>query len=159
MSKEETAKAQELFLQAFADTANVRASCVVAGIDRVTVWSWDKQDDAFAALYGEAKEDANDAIRQEIWSRAMVGIEKPVVSMGKVVLQDGKPLTVREPSDRLLEFMARSRMPEYRDKQQIDLDVKANVHNTSSLREQLRALPTEHLDQIEQWLLSAKEDA
>lgn len=115
--------AQERFLKAYASTANIRAACLAAGIDRATVRQWQEHDLEFSMRFNsEAKEDANDMIRAEIWRRAVQGVEKPLVSMGKLVLTpEGEPMMYKEHSDRLLEFLARAKMPEFREKQTIDL--------------------------------------
>lgn len=122
LTKEETIQAKEKFLRSFAINGNVRAACLSAGIDRSTVYNWSEHDEQFSMQYNLAKEDVNDAIRGEIYRRAMIGDEKFVTSMGKVVYHDDKPLTFREKSDTLLMFHAKSRMPEYRDKQQLEVN-------------------------------------
>jgi hypothetical protein len=121
-TKEERQEAQGRFLKAFASNGNVRAACMVAGIDRSTIHYWAEHDEQFSMQYNLAKEDVNDAIRAEIYRRGMFGEERYVVSQGKLVQgSDGKPLTIREKSDTLLIFHAKSRMPEYREKQQMEL--------------------------------------
>jgi hypothetical protein len=122
LTKAQRDTAQKAFLRAYASTSNIRASCMAAGVDRHTVWEWQERDLPFSILFTQAKEDANDLVRAEIWRRAMQGIEKPIISFGRVVTDDrGKPLTYKEPSDRLLEFLARSKMPEFRERQQLDV--------------------------------------
>lgn len=116
ISNEQRKETQEKFLKSFAANGNVRAACMAAGIDRSTVHYWSEHDEQFSMRYNLAKEDVNDAIRAEIYKRAVIGEERFVTSMGKVVYHDGKPLTIREKSDTLLIFHAKSRMPEYRDK-------------------------------------------
>lgn len=116
-SKEETIQAKEKFLKSFSANGNVRAACMSAGVDRSAVHYWNEHDEQFSMLYNLAKEDVNDAIRGEIFRRAMIGDERFVTSQGKVVYHDNKPLTYREKSDVLLMFHAKARMPnEYRDK-------------------------------------------
>lgn len=124
LSATQRAVAQETFLEAFAANGNVRVACLKANIDRSTVHQWQEHDETFNMRYHLAKEDVNDAIRAEIYRRAMYGEERFVTSMGKVVYHEDKPLTIREKSDTLLIFHAKARMPEYRDKQQ---DVTVNV--------------------------------
>lgn len=121
MSADERKVAQEKFLKSFSMTANVRAACMSAGIDRSQIYRWQEHDQDFSMRFKVAEQDANDLIRGELFRRAVQGIEKPVVSMGKVVYgKDGKPLTERAYSDQLLSLLAKSRMPEFRDKQQIE---------------------------------------
>jgi hypothetical protein len=156
-SKEQRIEAQEKFLKAFASNGNVRVACLAAGVDRSAVHYWAEHDEQFNMRYNLAKEDVNDAIRGEIYRRGMFGDERYVTSMGKVVYHDDKPLTIREKSDTLLIFHAKSRMPEYREKQQVDLN--ANVTGsvqTSDLSGDLRLLTNEQLAQFKAWLHDAK---
>jgi hypothetical protein len=121
MTPDERQKAKEVFLQAFAMTANVRAACIRAGIDRSQVYRWQEHDETFSMQFKQASEDANDVIRAELFRRAVQGIEKPVVSLGRVVYgKDEKPLMERVYSDSLLSLLAKARMPEFRDKQQLE---------------------------------------
>lgn len=138
LTKQERAIAQETFLKSFSLTANIRAACVKANIDRATVYAWQEHDLPFSILFKQAELDANDMIRAELFRRAVQGVEKPVVSVGRMVYEEtpmldskgkpmldskgkpimlrGKPLMVREYSDNLLSLLAKARMPEFRDK-------------------------------------------
>jgi hypothetical protein len=127
LTKEERRVAQEKFLKSFSMTANVRAACMAAGISRNTVYAWQEQDEQFSFKFKQASEDANDMIRAELFRRSVQGYEKPVVSMGKVVHdKDGKPLMERVYSDSLLALLAKARMPEFRDKPQINVHAQLN---------------------------------
>lgn len=130
MTAEERKIAQEKFLKTFAKNANVRAACAVAGIDRSQVYRWQEHDTEFSLKFNVATEEANDLIRAALWLRGVEGVVKPVVSMGRVVYvkevgKDGKveekPLTERVYSDALLALLAKARMKEYRDKQQVEV--------------------------------------
>ena len=127
MSKEQRKIAQEEFLKAFANTANVRAACMKAGISRNTVYQWAEHDEAFSFKFQQASLDADDMIRGELFRRAVQGVDEPVVSVGKLVYHDGKPLTVKKYSDSLLALLAKARMPEFRDKQQLDINTNVNT--------------------------------
>lgn len=120
MNSAQRKEAQEKFLKSFASNGIVRAACLAAGIDRTTVRYWEEHDEQFSMQYNLAKADVDDAIRAEIYRRAMFGEERYVTSIGKVVEHEGKPLTYREKSDTLLIFHAKARMPEYRDRQQVE---------------------------------------
>lgn len=125
LTAEEKRIAQEKFLKSFSMSANVRAACMAAGIDRSTVYKWAEHDEQFSIQYKQAELDANDMIRAELFRRAVQGYEKPVVSMGKVVYgPDGKPMMERVYSDSLLSLLAKARMPEFRDKQTIDFSLQ-----------------------------------
>jgi hypothetical protein len=129
-TKQENIEAQEKFLASFAENANISASCRMAVINRSLFYEWQEHDETFSMRFKVAEQEANDVIRAELFRRGVQGYEKPVVSMGKVVYgPDGKLLTENVYSDMLLSFLAKARMPEFRDKQQIE------VNNVSKQRD------------------------
>lgn len=122
MTAEEKRTAQETFLRALSNTANVRAACLQAGIDHSTVYRWQEHEEDFGLRFRQANQEANWLIFGEAWRRAMQGEERYVVAQGKLVTgPDGKPLTYREKSDRLLELMLKARLPEFREKSSITI--------------------------------------
>jgi hypothetical protein len=138
LTKEERAAAQALFLQVFSSTAIVAAACKQAGISRNTVYEWLEKDEPFSFLYHQAELDAQDVVRAAIHRRAVEGVDEPVISQGKLVfiteevtLEDGtkvlrqRPLTVKKYGDSVLLSMAKARLPEYREK--VDLNVQGNM--------------------------------
>src|SRR5579872_2742796 len=114
---DEKATAQATFLKDFRMCANLTQAAQKAHVDRSTIYYWRQTDPDFAAKFDEAEEEANDHLRAEIYRRAVEGWEVPVVSAGKLVT------TTRQYSDRLLELLARARMPEFRDR----VDVQGNL--------------------------------
>lgn len=150
MTEAEREATKDVFLQAFSMTANVRAACLKAGIDRSTVYHWQEHDEEFGFKFRQASEDANDLIRGELFRRAVQGYEKPAVSQGKVVyveetLPDGKkvykPLMERVYSDNLLSLLAKARMPEFRDKQSIDMTTNTSTKDVQAIQDAItRAL-------------------
>ncbi|MGH2517370.1 MAG: hypothetical protein ACRDHP_17110 [Ktedonobacterales bacterium] len=121
MSPDEKRRAQAVFLATFATSANLRAAAVAAGIDRNTVYYWQEHDEAFSFRYKQAEADANDVVRAAIFQRAVVGVDKPLHYQGRLIKDEqGQRMTVKEYSDTLLIFLAKSRMPEFREKQQIE---------------------------------------
>lgn len=132
-TKEQRKETQETFLKSFAVNGNVRAACIQAGVDRSTVHYWAEHDEEFNIKYNQAKEDVNDIIRSEILKRGIVGEKRYVTSAGKVVYHEGQPLTIQEKSDTLLIFHAKSRMPEYRDKQSIEHSGSIDVTGAKDL--------------------------
>ena len=64
---------RDLFLQAFRNSANVRAACQAAGIDRTTVYKARQRSKEFAKAWQEAREDAIDALEAVAWQRARGG--------------------------------------------------------------------------------------
>jgi hypothetical protein len=117
--------AQDVFLRTFADNANLRAACKAAGIDRSTVYRWQEHDDAFSFRFKQAEADANDVIRAAIYQRAIQGVDKPVFHAGVVAG------AVREYSDTLLIFLAKSRMPEFRERQQVDISGQLDINGAA----------------------------
>ncbi|SRR6266567_1379143 len=101
---------QAAFLVAFAQTAIVLSSAQEAGISRQTVYAWLEHDEPFSLAFNQAKEDARDVLRAEIYRRAHDGWDEPV--WGPTALKG----IVRKYSDTLLIFHAKAMMPEYRDK-------------------------------------------
>lgn len=151
LSREERERAQDIFLKSFANNANVRAACAAAGIDRSAMYAWLEHDEPFSLRYKQAELDANDAIRAAIFQRGVLGYEKPVVSMGKVVYgQDGKPLMERVYSDAMLALLAKARMPEFREKQQVEHSgtIATKQSETSDLSEEDLRLVMELAQQL-----------
>lgn len=129
---------QEKFLLALSKTANIRAACRAAGINRSTVYYWQEHDTEFSMRFNIANQEANDLLLAAAWERGVKGTEKPVVSMGKQVYVEKlvrnrvekQPLMERVYSDSLLALLMKARMPEFRDKQQVDL----HTSNTKDLQ-------------------------
>jgi len=153
MTADERKAAQDLFIKAMENTANVRAACMQAGISHTMIYQWAEHDLEFSVRFKEANTQANWLLFGEAWRRAMTGEEEYVISMGKIVykpdsiLSDGTvlkgtPLTIRKKSDKLLELLLKARLPEFRDKQ--SLEVTGNIDVTGAkdrLLAKLAALP------------------
>lgn len=142
LTKKEKAEIQDTFLAEFAKNANVTASCKIANISRTMVYEWQEHDETFSMRFKIAEQEANDVIRAEIYRRGIEGYAKPVVSMGKVVYgPDGQPLTENVYSDNLLSLLAKARMPEFRDKQHLDVTNNTNNQDIQLIHEAIaRAL-------------------
>lgn len=116
-------RARELFLEALAGGASITRSAQAAAVGRTTVYEWREADEAFAAAWDDALEAGSDLLEDEARRRAVEGVERPVVAMGKIARNDdGTVLKIREYSDTLLAMMLKAKKPkEYRDR----LDVNA----------------------------------
>jgi hypothetical protein len=147
--------AQAAFLEAYEHSANMLRAAEQAEISREIVYYWLEHDERFLFAYHLADAAANAHIEAEIRRRAMEGVLEPVVSQGQLVYEyepvlddegnqkydsKGKPIyergaliTVRKYSDTLLIFYAKRRMPEYREKQSVDV-------NTAGATQDMRAL-------------------
>ena len=106
---------QDIFLEEFARHGNVTLAARVAHIERKTVYRWKEKSNLFLMRYNQAFEEAKDAIRAEIYRRGHDGYDEQV-------LVGGRLHTVHKYSDTLLIFHAKMLMPEYREKQQIDVN-------------------------------------
>lgn len=106
---------KDAFLASFAQHGIVSRACKDADIDRSLVYQWKEHDDEFLMRYNLALEEAKDAIREEVRRRAQDGWDEEVYQLGKYAG------TVHKYSDTLLIFHAKMLMPEYRDKQQVEL--------------------------------------
>jgi hypothetical protein len=125
LTAEEKRRAQAVFLEAFAQSANVTAACRKAGISRETIYRWQEHDATFSLRFKQAEAEANDVIRAAIFQRAVQGVDKPLHYQGRVVVDErGQRLTVKEYSDTLLIFLAKARMPEFRERQQLEVTGK-----------------------------------
>lgn len=112
---------QAIFLATFERSANITESCRTAGIDRSTFYDWLEKYETFSLLYNQAKEIANDTIRAEIFRRGHDGYDEQV-------LVGGRLHTVHKYSNTLLIFLAKARMPEFREKQP-DININNNLHS------------------------------
>lgn len=132
LSSEERKEIQHKFLESFKLNANVTLACMQAGIDRSQIYRWQEHDQNFSLEFKQAELAANDMLLAAAWQRGVKGVEKPVVSMGRQVFvkvkENGKevekPLMERVYSDTLLSLLMKARMPEFRDKQQVEMTGK-----------------------------------
>ena len=130
-----TKERQERFLKALGETGIVSAAVEIAGTSRTRVYELRKKDARFAAGWEEAEERAADALEAEAWRRAVVGVQEPLVSGGKVVRDDdGQPLAIRRYSDTLMIALLKARRPErFKDRAVVEHDI------TDSLADRLEA--------------------
>lgn len=159
LTRAEAQDIQERFLKSFSMTANVRAACMSVGVDRSTIRKWEENDETFGFRYKEAKEDANDIIRAELQRRAIQGYDKPVVSVGKIVYDaSGKIVTERVYSDSLLSLLSKARLPEFRDKQTIDLNANINseINSTNLISIDTRSLSSDQLAKLKALAMDMK---
>lgn len=124
-SPEHRKLAKQWFLEELPRCHTVTGACEYAGIAPKTAYQWKEQDKTFADIWDVAVERIHDKARASIFHRAFEGTESFVVSNGKLVYDpDGEPLKEKKYSDSLAALYARANLPEYKDKQTIDLNVK-----------------------------------
>jgi hypothetical protein len=91
------------------------------------------EDDDFAATVDVILAATNEVIEEEVYRRAVIGVDKPLVHKGELT-----GATVKEYSDNLLMFLAKARMPaKYRDLPQKGADVS---------REEMNAVIKDYMD-------------
>lgn len=107
------------FLGTLAATGNVSSAIIAASVSRAFVYEERKRDEAFAAAWDGALDEAADVMEREAWRRAVEGVEKPVFGSLGGRLGSGKIGSVQEYSDTLLIFLLKGARPEkYRDRQE-----------------------------------------
>lgn len=123
---------QDRFIEKFAETMNVRASALYAGVSRQTVYKYKETDPTFRERYEDAKQDALDILEEAVRVRAVEGVKQitPIYYKGAKIDE-----VVRvEFSDALAKFYLESHRPEiYRPKQTIEhrgsLEVQVSIED------------------------------
>ena len=103
-----------LFLEHYATSANITASCKVSGLNRGTVFYLREHDEAFQEAFQQAHDTSVDALVAEMRRRAIDGDSEPT---GWYKGKPGGYITRR--SDLLLLFAIKKEIPEYRDKWEV----------------------------------------
>jgi hypothetical protein len=107
-SRRDREKAKLDYIEAYQKFGLGWPACHAAGTTPQTINNWRRADPDFDQILTFVHEEWNDKIREEVYRRAVTGYPKEVVSNGRVV-------TITERSDILLMFLAKSRMPEFRE--------------------------------------------
>ena len=74
---------ESTFLEAFRNTANVRAACHAADVDRSAPYLRAKRDPRFAADWAAAKEDAIDLLESWLWEAGSKGDTRATIFLLK----------------------------------------------------------------------------
>lgn len=109
---------RQRFLDNLRKLGRVGAAARAIGSSEYTISDWRDKDPEFDEQVGEAYAAYVDDIEKEIRRRAIEGVDQ-VAFMTK----DGETIMKRVFSDRLLELHAKRHMPEYRERQTIDMNV------------------------------------
>ena len=147
--KKFTPEVQELFLQILEDTASPKQAAQVCGISRRLAFEYKQNDLDFRRRWEQAIEVAMDALLDEAYRRACIGVDEPVIYQGQLsmtrdaVTGEERALTVRKHSDRLLEVMLKFR---YGDQLADRLRVK--VEDTGLSADALLQMPSEERTQL-----------
>ncbi len=125
----DTKEVQKIFLKAYSQDANVMLSARKAKVHRSTVYDWLEHDQDFSFAYNQAKEDAKDTLRAEIYRRSVKGYDEKVYQLAKFA---GK---VRKYDATLLMFQSKMMMPEYRDKPLVDPSSQTSERELQKLQD------------------------
>jgi len=149
-----TPEARKVFLETYAKTMSVQASCDAAGFHYLTYRKHFREDPGFMAEVEEAKRRHYDLVEQEVFRRGVLGWDEPKFGA------NGQVGTIRRYSDRMLELYAQRRIPAYRSNQSAKLELLQTnnfmqINNTVKLDE----LPEESRKHLRALLSSAPEEA
>lgn len=124
-----TKKEQELFLKAYEEAGTISTACRVTQTPRSTVYYWRDHDKEFADKLEEVGKAANELLIGEARRRAYQGVLRKKFEKGQPLIDPatGEQYMEREYSDTLMMFLIKAHNPEYRDKQQIDLNASGEV--------------------------------
>ena len=156
-AKKFTPEVQELFLQILEDTASPKQAAQVCGISRRLAFEYKQNDLEFRRRWEQAIEVAMDALLDEAYRRACIGVDEPVIYQGQLAMTkdaatgEDRPLTVRKHSDRLLEVMLKFR---YGDQLADRLRVK--VEDTGLDADALLRMPSEERKALTELLAKYK---
>jgi len=98
------------FLRCLADSGSVARAADLAGVQRSSLYLRRRADPAFARRWDEALQQGLDRLQDHAVDRATVGLERPVWRGGEQVG------TVRQPDNRLLQFLLKAHRPETYDR-------------------------------------------
>ena len=131
---------REQWLDTFRWCGMVSTTCELMGIARQTAYAERQRNEDFALAWADVEEESTEAMEREAYRRAVEGVTTPMVSAGKRVTD------VQSYSDRLLEFMLKSRRPEkYRDR--VDVNHSGKVEKRVKL--DLSKLDPDELESLE----------
>lgn len=101
---------KNIFIATLANTANIRAACIAAGISRTTAYNHKKGDAEFAEAWDEAMEEAIDTMEAAALKRGRDGTTriKPIYQNGKKVGEE----VIVEYSDPLLLALLKAYRPQ-----------------------------------------------
>lgn len=120
-----TKRKRDAFLKALELHGSINAACRLIDSSGKTIRALRASNRYFDEACAEAQAKAVGRLEEEAWHRAIEGEESFVVSQGRVVRYQGKPLIERKKSDKLMEVLLRANGG---DKYNAKSEVTANVH-------------------------------
>ncbi len=124
LSKAARLVAQDTFIESYKLNANKTLACMQANIDYNTMRYWEEHDQTFSFRLNQADQAANDMLLAAAWQRAVKGVERHKISMGRPVYVEVKdksgkkvmvPLIEREYSDTVLLRLMSWRIPGFKE--------------------------------------------
>lgn len=119
--KKWTAEAEKVFLEALAVTGRLKEASVTSGLPYMQVIEHRRRYLDFEEACEDSMRRFRDSLEREAVRRGMEGVEEPVFHKGE---ECG---FVRRYSDRLLELVMKRHIPEYRERLQVDANVRGGV--------------------------------
>ena len=110
---------QKRFLEAYALLGTVTHAAEAVPVSREMHYRW-LHSPKCAAEFQVANDRFVDRVRDAVRCRAIDGWLEPVVYQGRLQSVKGKPVVVRKFSDRLLELLAKGKVPELKEKLVLD---------------------------------------
>jgi hypothetical protein len=96
---------QRAFLIGFLQTCEIRNAGRISGVSRQSHYEWMRSDPLYREQFRRAREMLADAAEDELYRRAMIGNETPIIFRGKITG------SYQTPSDQLLMFMLKALRP------------------------------------------------
>lgn len=140
-----TPRTREDFLTLIANGHTIKSACEALEVSRAAVHKWFREEPEMESDYKMALEEQNDMIRAEVWRRGVRGVRRTKYIAGRLVFE-------REYSDRMLELLAKGRLPEHREvPASITVNTQTNVTNYSEAQLQAelekRGLPMRMIEE------------
>lgn len=180
MNAEQRNKAKAAFLESLSRDPNISLACDCAEVSRDAVYKWRDKDQQFAKDWDQAIERTKDIARSAFYQRAVYGWLEPTVSAGQVaydyepdldddgdqkfdskgkpMMKRGDPVMTRKYSDSLAVLFAKTQLPEYKEKQHIDLNANINgkIDTTNLISIDTRSLSPEQLIKLKALAIEMK---
>lgn len=132
---------QDLFLACYAKCANNTQACRETGINLSSFHYWMDHYPSFVQAYEIADKMAQDMLIETAVERAVKGVRKPVVSLGKIARDDaGNILYETVYSDVLLLRLMSYKIPGFREARNPEMNVNIDINGArESLLERLKS--------------------
>jgi hypothetical protein len=104
---------QRAFCISLSRYGTITHACIEARVSYDDVFAWREKNVDFKRAWDQSMEISVDVLEIAAKQRALHGVQRPMVSGGKIVLGiDGKPIMLTDYSDRLMELILKGRRPD-----------------------------------------------